>query len=99
MQHPNIFGSDDVHKHTIVHVSNFDEMGFECKDIWIENGKICWSSFPGNHPIRTSSPTVSIDEEGVIGVAQKEFASNTFYMHRFDALFALNKVKRRVGLV
>jgi hypothetical protein len=99
VQPPDILRRDNVHKATTLHVSYFDEAGLKSKDVGVENGKRLWVAFPCDFPVWSCSPTVAVDEEGVVRVTEQELATHAFDMNWSDVFFADNKVERRIGLI
>ena|ERR1700760_1125529 len=93
MQHPNVLSSYDMHKHTSIHVPNFNEVWFKGQNVRIEDGKGIWGAFPSDDPIRPSPPTIATNEERIVCVAEQEFAGITLNMHWFNIFLALYKVE------
>ena len=99
VQPPNILRSDDVHETATLHVSYLDEAGLKSKDVWIEDGKRLWIAFPCDLPVVSCSPSIAVDEEGIVRVTKQELATHAFDMNWSDVFFANDKVERRIGLV
>jgi hypothetical protein len=70
MQHPYVFGGDDVNKHASIHVPDLDETWFECQNIRVEYREGIGIAFPCNDPVWSSTPSISVNKERVIRVAE-----------------------------
>lgn len=78
---------------------DLNKTGFKCQYVWIEDGKRLRIAFPSNSPIWSSAPTIPINEEGIVSVAQEEFACKAFDVDRLDLLLPHDEIERRIGLV
>ena len=99
MQHPDILPHHDRHQASRLHIPNLDETWLECQYIRSENRKRCRIPFPIDNPFLSRSPTVAIDEEAKVGVAEEKLGRQSLDVDGLDGLAARNKVERRVCLV
>lgn len=76
MQHSHVFGSDDVNQHAGIHVTNLDEAWLKCQDVRVENRKRVRIALPSDDPVRSSTPTIPVNKERVIRVAEQELSLN-----------------------
>ena len=74
MQHPDVLGRLNMDAYSCFNMSNLYKILFEGKDIRIGQGKRLRLAFPCDLPIGSSSPAIAIDEKGVVGVIEQEFA-------------------------
>ena len=78
---------------------DFNETRLKGQDIRRANGKAMRIAFPIDPPFRLRSPTVPVNKEAEVRVAQQEFGLDTLDVDWLDELFAADEVVRRVGLV
>lgn len=93
MQHANILPRDDVDQLTSLNVSDLDEIRLKSEDVWVGKCKCIGVALPGDLPIRTSTPTITVNEEREIAVVQEEFPIHPFDMDRSHVFFSGNKVE------
>jgi hypothetical protein len=74
-------------------MSNLKETWLEGEDVGVEYGKCLGISFPSNHPVRPSTPAITVDEEGIVSIAEQEFLRDTLNMNRLDILLSLDEVE------
>lgn len=99
MQHAHILPSHDMNQLTRLNMTNLNETRLKCQDIRVVQRKRLRCPFPGDLPIRSSAPAISIDEEAEVRVVEQELPVETFYVYGLDILLARDKVERGVGLV
>lgn len=99
VQHPDVLRSQDMNQHTSLHVSYFDEAGLEGKDVRVEDGKRLRRALPRDLPVRTRPPTIAVDEEREVRVAEQELGREALDVDRLDVLAPCDEVQRSVGLV
>jgi hypothetical protein len=74
-------------------MSNLKETGLKGEDVRVEYGKCLRISFPGNHPVRSSTPAIAVDEEGIVSVAEQELLRDALDMNRLDILLSLDEIE------
>lgn len=74
-------------------VSNFNEARFKSKDVWIREGECCRVAFPSNSPVWSSSPSITVNEEGEIGIIEQELSVEPLNMDRFDVFFSCHEIQ------
>ena len=88
-----------MNKCTAFHMSNFDEAGFEGKNVRMEDSESLRSAFPGDSPVLSGPPSITVNEKGVVRVAKEELASHTLNMNRFNVFFPHDKIQGGVSLI
>lgn len=68
MQHANILPRHNVDEFTCLNVPDLHEIGLKCKNIRIRKCKRIGIALPRDLPIRSSTPTVAVDEKGEIAI-------------------------------
>lgn len=99
MKHSDVLCRKNMDQASTVHMPNLYEAWLEREDIRVEHRKGLWIAFPCDLPIRPCTPTIPIDKEAVISVAEKEFACHTLDMNRLDVFFSCHEIERGVGLI
>jgi hypothetical protein len=74
-------------------MSNLEETWLKGEDVWVEYSKCLGISFPGNHPVRPSTPAIAVDEEGIVSVAQQELLRDALDMDWLDILLSLDEIE------
>lgn len=70
MKHSHVFGGNDVNEHAGVHVADLYETWLEREDVRVEDGERVGITLPCDDPVRSSAPTISVNKERVIRVAE-----------------------------
>ena len=70
MKHANILPSHHMNQFARLNVSYLNEIRLKCQDVRIVECKGLWCSFPLDSPVLSGSPTISVDEEGEVGIVE-----------------------------
>ena len=89
MQHADVLRRDDMDQHSRIHMSNLDEARLERENIRGEDRESVRRALPCNHPVWPSTPTIPVNKERVIRVAQQELSLDAFNEDWLHAAFAL----------
>ena len=100
MQEPNVLRREHTHQLSVLREPDLDKVLLERQNVLVTpSGKCCRLALPGNLPVVARSPTVLVNEERKVGVAEQKLGWCTFYVNRLDVVATDNKVQGCVGLV
>lgn len=68
MQHPDILGRNDIHQRRRFQMPNLDKIRLKGQQVRMRQRETARPAFPIDDPVRPSSPTIPVDEEGEIRV-------------------------------
>lgn len=68
MKHPHILARHDMYQLTSLDMTDLDETRLECKNVGVIQCKGLRRAFPGNLPILSRAPTISVDEEAEVRI-------------------------------
>jgi len=91
MEHANILMRYDMDCIRI-DIPDFDEVRFKCKYPRVGECEALRLTFPINSPIRSSSPTIAVNEERELGIIEEEFAIESLNVYWSNAFFSCNEV-------
>lgn len=100
VQEPHILRRLDTYQPACLGQADLDKLLFERQDVFIAPGcKRRGCTFPVDPPVVARAPSILVDEEREVGVAQQEFGRRAFNVDWFDVFATHDKVERCVGLI
>jgi len=94
MQEPDILRREHTHQLSVLREPDLDEILLERQNVLVAPRSKCrWLTLPGDFPVVARSPSVLVDEEREVGVAEQELRWRTFYVDGLDVVAAHNKVQ------
>ncbi len=99
MEHSNVPPSHYVNQFTRLNVSYLNEIRLESQNVGVIQRECLWCSFPLDSPVLASSPAISVDKEGEIGVIEEELAVQTLYVNGLNVLLSRHEVEGGVSLI
>lgn len=99
MQHPHILRRQNINQHPCIHIPNLNKIRFKRQDIRLEYRKRLRVPLPRNLPLWEGAPTVAVDKEGEVRVAEQEITVDALDVDGADVFFEGDEVERGVGLV